>query len=50
MKAYWTGVFGQVAAIAKRVMRDKMALFFTFLFPLIFLLVFGTIFNNNWRR
>ena len=28
MKAYWTGVFGQVAAIAKRVMRDKMALFF----------------------
>ena len=47
MKAYWTGVFGQVAAIAKRVMRDKMALFFTFLFPLIFLLVFGTIFNNQ---
>ena len=47
MKAYWTGVFGQVVAIAKRVMRDKMALFFTFLFPLIFLLVFGTIFNNQ---
>ena len=31
----------------KRLFRDKVALFFTFLFPLIFLLVFGTINNNT---
>lgn len=47
MKRYWKGVFGQVVATIKRFTRDKMALFFTFLFPLIFLLVFGTIFNNQ---
>lgn len=47
MKKYWTGVFGQVCAQQKRFIRDKMSLFFTFLFPLIFLLVFGSIFNNQ---
>ena len=47
MKKYWTGVFGQVRAQQKRFVRDKMSLFFTFLFPLIFLLVFGSIFNNQ---
>lgn len=47
MKKYWTGVFGQVRAQQKRFIRDKMSLFFTFLFPLIFLLVFGSIFNNQ---
>jgi ABC-2 type transport system permease protein len=31
----------------KRVFRDRVALFFTFLFPLIFLFVFGGIFGNN---
>jgi ABC-2 type transport system permease protein len=31
----------------RRVFRDKMALFFTFAFPLIFLFVFGFIFGNN---
>jgi len=31
----------------KRLFRDRMALFFTFLFPLIFLFVFGTISNGN---
>ena len=46
MKKYWTGVFGQVTAGMKRFTRDKMALFFTFLFPLLFLFVFGSIFNN----
>lgn len=30
-----------------RFWRDKVALFFTFLFPLIFLFVFGSIFNND---
>lgn len=47
MKRYWIGVFGQTVALVKRFMRDKMALFFTFLFPLLFLFVFGSIFNNQ---
>ncbi|MDO4684752.1 MAG: ABC transporter permease [Candidatus Saccharibacteria bacterium] len=47
MKKYWTGIGGQVIVGLKRTMRDKMALFFTFLFPLIFLFVFGSIFNNQ---
>lgn len=41
------GVFGQVRAEQKRFLRDKTSLFFTFLFPLIFLFVFGSIFNNQ---
>ena len=47
VKSYWIGVYGQVRALEKRFMRDGMSLFFTFLFPLIFLLVFGAIFNNQ---
>ena len=47
MKNYWTGIGGQVVAGLKRLLRDKMALFFTFLFPLLFLFVFGSIFNNT---
>lgn len=47
MKKYWTGIGGQVIVVLKRLFRDKMALFFTFLFPLIFLFVFGTIFSNQ---
>ncbi len=31
----------------KRLFRDKVAIFFVFFFPLIFLLVFGSIFNGN---
>ncbi len=31
----------------KRLFRDKLALFFTFLFPLIFLFVFGSLNRNN---
>lgn len=31
----------------KRMFRDKTALFFVFLFPVIFLMVFGLIFRNN---
>ena len=45
--SYWIGVYGQVRALQKRFMRDGTSLFFTFLFPLIFLLVFGAIFNNQ---
>lgn len=47
MKKYWTGISGQVNVGLRRLFRDKMALFFTFLFPLIFLFVFGSIFNNQ---
>ena len=47
MKRYCMGILSQAGVNIKRLMRDKMALFFTFLFPLIFLLVFGTIFSNN---
>ncbi len=31
----------------KRLFRDKVAIFFVFLFPLIFLIIFGSIFNGN---
>lgn len=31
----------------RRLFRDKVGIFFVFIFPLIFLLVFGTIFGNN---
>jgi len=47
MKKYWTGIFGQVRAQQRRFVRDKMSLFFTFLFPLLFLFIFGSIFKNQ---
>lgn len=47
MRRYWIGIFGQAVALLKRFVRDKTALFFTFLFPLLFLFVFGSIFNNQ---
>ncbi len=47
MKRYMQAVFGLFVAFQKRFMRDKVSLFFTFLFPLIFLFIFGVIFNNN---
>lgn len=47
MKKYWMGVFGQVNALQRRFIRDKVGLFFTFLFPLIFLFVLGSIFSNQ---
>lgn len=34
-------------AFTRRYFRDKVALFFTFAFPLIFLLIFGTIFGGD---
>ena len=47
MKQYWTGIFGQVGAYQRRFLRDKVSLFFTFLFPVIFLLIFGSIFGDQ---
>jgi ABC-2 type transport system permease protein len=40
-------VWAMSIALTKRFFRDKVALFFTFLFPLIFLLVFGSIFGGD---
>lgn len=40
-------VLSLVRAFTKRYFRDKVALFFTFAFPLIFLLIFGTIFGGS---
>jgi ABC-2 type transport system permease protein len=34
-------------AFTKRYFRDKVALFFTFLFPIVFLLIFGSIFGGS---
>lgn len=47
LKRYFQAVFGIMRSYQKRFFRDKVALFFTFLFPLIFLFVFGTIFRSN---
>jgi ABC-2 type transport system permease protein len=44
-KFYTVWIFYAVSL--KRVVRDRVALFFTFLFPLIFLFVFGGIFGGN---
>lgn len=43
MKRYFSGIFGVMRAYQLRFYRDKTGLFFTFLFPVIFLLIFGTI-------
>jgi ABC-2 type transport system permease protein len=40
-------VWSMARAFTTRFFRDKTALFFTFLFPLIFLFVFGNIFGKN---
>lgn len=47
MGRYWKAIFGQVRALQRRFIRDRMSLFFTFLFPVLFLLIFGSIFNNQ---
>jgi hypothetical protein len=31
----------------KRLFRDKVAIFFVFVFPLIFLFIFGSVFRGN---
>jgi len=40
---YFTAVWGLMKAYIRRLFRDKVALFFTFLFPVLFLFVFGSI-------
>ena len=47
MRRYIRGILGIVRAYQLRFVRDKVALFFTFLFPVIFLLIFGTINSNS---
>jgi len=47
MKAYVTTILILAKSLLKRFFRDKTALFFTFLFPLIFLFVFGSIFSGD---
>jgi ABC-2 type transport system permease protein len=47
MKRYLTGVLALTKAYLLRFFRDKTALFFTFLFPLLFLFVFGSLNSGN---
>jgi len=47
MKRYFAPIFVLGAAFTKRFTRDPVALFFTFLFPLLFLFVFGSLFRNS---
>lgn len=43
---YWKTVWALARMLTKRYLRDKTALFFTFIFPIIFLFVFGGLFRN----
>jgi ABC-2 type transport system permease protein len=47
MKRYINGVLALARAYILRFFRDKTAMFFTFLFPLLFLFVFGSINNGD---
>ncbi len=47
MKRYFNTVFTLGALFIRRFTRDPVALFFTFLFPLIFLFVLGSLFRNS---
>lgn len=47
MKAYFSTILVITFSLLRRFLRDKVALFFTFLFPLLFLFVFGTLFGGN---
>ena len=47
MKRYFTTVFQLAFVLTRRFMRDPVALFFTFLFPLLFLVVFGFLFRSS---
>ena len=47
MKRYLTAVLALTRAYIKRFFRDKTAMFFTFLFPLLFLFVFGSLYSNS---
>ncbi len=47
MKRYFAVIWALTYANIKRFFRDKVAMFFTFLFPLMFLLVFGALNRDN---
>jgi ABC-2 type transport system permease protein len=47
MKRYFTATWALTRAYLIRFFRDKTAMFFTFLFPLLFLFVFGSLYSNN---
>lgn len=47
MKRYWSTILTLTVYLSKRFLRDKTAVFFTFLFPMMFLLVFGSINRGN---
>lgn len=47
MKRYTSATLALTKAYLLRFFRDKTAMFFTFLFPLLFLLVFGSLYSNN---
>jgi ABC-2 type transport system permease protein len=47
MKQFFMGIWAFAFAQTMRFFRDPVALFFTFLFPLLFLFVFGSLFKNN---
>ncbi len=47
MKRYLTAVYALTMSYLVRFFRDKTAMFFTFLFPLLFLFVFGSLYSSN---
>lgn len=47
MKSYFLTVYNLAGMLTKQFFRDKVAMFFMFIFPLIFLLVFGSLNRNN---
>lgn len=47
MKRYFATIFTLAGTLIRRFFRDPVALFFTFLFPLLFLFVFGSIFRGG---
>jgi ABC-2 type transport system permease protein len=47
MKRYFTTIFQLAIVLFKHFSRDPVALFFTFLFPLLFLFVFGSLFKSS---
>ncbi len=47
MKQYFGVIYRLAHALTIRFFRDKVAMFFTLVFPLIFLFVFGSLFKND---
>src|SRR5690606_38092787 len=47
MKRYFSVIARLAQMLTRQFFRDKVAMFFTFIFPLIFLLVFGSLNRNN---